>query len=84
MINGLTESYSESEGPLWEVATSQTTCLCSRITGKVPFGRFNFTDTAFTRTLLYWRIFVRFHCFIFCLPPTKSKAFNRGTVSPAR
>jgi len=34
--DGLTGSNSESEGPLWEVATSHSTCLCSRITGKVP------------------------------------------------
>jgi hypothetical protein len=30
--DGLTGSDSEPEGPLWKVATSQFTCLCSRIT----------------------------------------------------
>ena len=31
--DGLTGSYSESEGRLWEVETSQSIFLCSRITG---------------------------------------------------
>jgi hypothetical protein len=30
--DGLTIIHSESEGPLGELATSQSTCLCSRIT----------------------------------------------------
>jgi hypothetical protein len=30
-----TGSYSESEGSLWEVATSLSTCLCSRVLGDV-------------------------------------------------
>jgi hypothetical protein len=29
-------SYFESEGSFWEVATSLSTYLCSRVTGKVP------------------------------------------------
>src|SRR5690348_2793138 len=33
--HGLSGSYSESEDPLRGVATSQSTCLCSRLIGKV-------------------------------------------------
>ena len=35
VTNGLTGSYRDSDGWLWEVATSQSTCLCSRVTGNV-------------------------------------------------
>jgi hypothetical protein len=31
--DGLTGSYPDSDGWLWKVATSQSTCLISRITG---------------------------------------------------
>jgi hypothetical protein len=33
--DGQTGSYSESEGSLWEVATSLSTCLCSRVLGNL-------------------------------------------------
>jgi len=33
----LTGSYSESEGSLWKVATSQSACLCSRVTGHLTY-----------------------------------------------
>jgi hypothetical protein len=33
--DGQTGSYSESEGSLWEVATTLSTCLCSRVLGNV-------------------------------------------------
>src|SRR6516162_4660432 len=33
--DGQTGSYSESDGSLWEVATSLSTCLCSGVLGKV-------------------------------------------------
>jgi len=42
--DGLTGGDSEPEGPLWEVATSQLTCLCSRVIGNL---KSTWTVTAF-------------------------------------
>jgi hypothetical protein len=37
---GLTGSYRDSDGWLWEVATAQSTCLVSRATGHLPHQDF--------------------------------------------
>jgi hypothetical protein len=47
----LTGSYSESKGPLRALATSLSTCLCSRLTGQVKFLDSTSPVTAFIRTL---------------------------------
>jgi hypothetical protein len=38
--DGLTGSYPDSDGWAWKVATSQSTCLISRITGQVVYKSF--------------------------------------------
>src|SRR5712692_9774195 len=43
----------------WEVATSRSTCLCSRLTGQVPYQDFTFPITAFIRHSVSHSILVR-------------------------
>jgi Tol biopolymer transport system component len=49
--HGVTGIYSESDGSLWEVATSQSTCLCGRIPGDVDGTNIRqLTDESFYQT----------------------------------